>query len=389
MTFLRPIFSIISLLILAAAIYLLWSWHQGELMRRPDGTVELHRDDWRLWCGGILTLWSLLGRFLYLLLLAKPDPAPVVWKNGVGIVVEGANGERLNVQEFGPPDAPLILLTHGWSLDHTVWQYAVQDLSRDFRVVTWDLPGLGKSTATEISLSAFAADLKILLDRHQRPVLLVGHSIGGMTIQTLLRNDPTVQQKGVAGIVLVNTTYTNPLKTIVLGPLFRALRWPLIEPMLWLQIALKPITWLMSWQSYLSGSAHLTARLGFGRYVTRSQLDHTAWLMTVNSPSVQARGDLAMFRWDATAALPRISVPALVLGGEMDIVTLPEASNTIAQYIPRAQLQLFSGANHMGFIERAVDYNALIRVFAEKVLSPPKAVEPTSFETTATITPLG
>ncbi|MEZ2224331.1 hypothetical protein [Rhizobium sp. RCC_161_2] len=100
----------------------------------------------------------------------------------------------------------------------------------------------------------------------------------------------------MAGIVLFNTTYTNPLRTVVLSPLFRLLRWPLIEPALWLQIILMPIAWLMSWQSYLSGWTHLTARLGFGRHATRSQLGRVAWFMTVNSPSIQARGDLAMFR---------------------------------------------------------------------------------------------
>jgi pimeloyl-ACP methyl ester carboxylesterase len=372
MTFLRPIFSIISLLILIAALYILWTWYHGEPISRPDGTVELHRDNWRLWCGGILAAWSFAGRSLYLLLLAKPDAAPMTWDNGIGEAIDGANGEKLNVQESGPAAAPVIILTHGWSLDHTVWQYAVQDLSRDFRVITWDLPGLGRSTANEISLSAFAANLKILIERQRQPVLLVGHSIGGMTIQTLLRNDPAVQ-RSLTGIVLVNTTYTNPLKTIILAPLFRALRWLLIEPMLWLQIALKPLAWLMSWQSYLSGSSHLTARLGFGRHVTRSQLNHVAKLMTVNSPSVQARGDLAMFRWDATTALPRVAVPTLVLGGDVDIVTLPEASHTIAQYIPAAQLQMFGGVNHMGFLERADDYNSAIRAFGRTVLGSSKA----------------
>jgi len=112
---------------------------------------------------------------------------------------------------------------------------------------------------------------------------------------------------------------------------------------------------------------HISARLGFGRYVTRSQLDHTARLMTVNSPSVQARGDLAMFRWDATPALPRVGVPTLILGGEMDIVTKPDASKTMAQLIPAAELQVFEGVNHMGLLERANDYNDAIRAFARRV----------------------
>ncbi|WP_161974135.1 alpha/beta fold hydrolase [Rhizobium deserti] len=287
--------------------------------------------------------------------------------NENGIVITGADGERLQVFIDGPANAPTMLLTHGWSLDHSVWQYGVRDLSRDFRVVTWDLPGLGRSSAKQVSLSNMADNLQVLLGHLQQPVLLVGHSIGGMAIQTLLRDHPDVQKQAVAGVVLVNTTYTNPLRTIILSPLLRLLRWPLIEPMMWLQIILKPLAWLMSWQSYLSGSMHLTARLGYGTMVTRSQLEHTAWLMTTNSPSVQARGDLAMFRWRATETLAAISVPTLVLAGEADIVTKPDASRHIAQTVPGAFLQTFGHVNHMGFLEKSQDYNVAIRDFATKI----------------------
>jgi pimeloyl-ACP methyl ester carboxylesterase len=121
---------------------------------------------------------------------------------------------------------------------------------------------------------------------------------------------------------------------------------------------------LSSWQSYLSGSAHMSARFGFGRYVTRSQLDQTALLMTRNPPAVTARGDLAMFRWDSAQALARVDVPVLVMGGSADIVTKPEASRTIAATMPHAQLEIVEGVNHMGFLERADVYDAAIASFA-------------------------
>ena len=89
--------------------------------------------------------------------------------------------------------------------------------------------------------------------------------------------------------------------------------------------------------------------------------------MTRNPPAVLARGDLAMFRWDATAALPRLNVPVLVLGGSDDIVTKPEASETIAAKVPGARLEIVEGANHMGFLERADHYNAAITNFAASV----------------------
>jgi pimeloyl-ACP methyl ester carboxylesterase len=133
--------------------------------------------------------------------------------------------------------------------------------------------------------------------------------------------------------------------------------------MMRLNIVLLPLAWASSWQSYLSGSTHIATRIGFGKYVTRSQLDATAWMITCNSPAVSARGDLAMFRWDSEAAMAKGDVPVLVIGGDIDIVTKLEASRTIAS-AGSARLMVAEGANHMGPLERAGLYNGAIAEFA-------------------------
>lgn len=211
--------------------------------------------------------------------------------------------------------------------------------------------------------------------------MLVGHSIGGITIQTLIRDHPDIQQR-LAAIVLLNTTHTNPLRTMVFSGLMRTLQRPLLEPAMKLMMALHPLVWAMKWQSYLSGSAHLAHRLGFGRYVTRSQLEHATLLSTRNSPRVQARGNLAMFHWDATGALARLRIPCLVIGGDKDIVTKLEGNQAIARSSELARLEVVEGANHMGPMERADLYNDLIADFTLQVqpsatidVGPPKAVE--------------
>jgi hypothetical protein len=68
MSFLCPFFALFSLIILAAAAYLLWTWYQGELVRYPDGVVVRVREDWRLWAGVPLLAWSFIGRSAVLLL---------------------------------------------------------------------------------------------------------------------------------------------------------------------------------------------------------------------------------------------------------------------------------------------------------------------------------
>ncbi|HEX8301227.1 alpha/beta hydrolase [Sphingomonas sp.] len=365
--FLRFIFALLSLVILALAGYFLWEWYQGDPLRDADGVIRRHREDWRLWLGAALLAWSLFGRFVTRLLLAKGDTDPTHATRGKGRTIQSETGATIYLEEYGAVTAQPIVLTHGWSMDSTIWNYAKRDLAKNFRVLVWDLPGLGLSQRddSEICLSGFARDLKSVMAQvgDQRPIL-VGHSIGGMIIQTLARDDPQAFKK-VAGVALFNTTYTNPLKTMILSGLLQALRKPLIVPMLYLTIWLAPLVWLASWQSYLSGSTHISARFGFGRFVTRSQLDHVALLLTRAWPAVSARGDLAMIRWDGSAGMPNLTVPALVLGGGVDIVTKAEASETIAHRFPGAQLEIIEGVNHMGPVERSDLYNARLAAFAE------------------------
>jgi pimeloyl-ACP methyl ester carboxylesterase len=365
-TLLRIPFTLLSWAILAAAGYLLWRWYDGQWVWGSGGELVRLREDWRLWVGLGLLAWSFLGRLVVLPLIARPDDDPTRAERGDGRMIAGDSGSQLFVETEGPEKAPALLLTHGWGLDSTIWLYLRRDLGRRFRLTVWDLPGLGRSkAAAEVSLSAFAADLRGLVERARRPVVLVGHSIGGMTIQTLAREHPQLFGREVAGVVLLNTTHTDPLKTMALSGLARALRWPVLEPMLRLTVWLKPLAWLSAWQSYLSGSAHLANRFGFGAFVTRSQLEHTTLLATRNDPAVQARGNLAMFRWDAGDGLANLKVPTLVIGGDADLVTRLEASRRVAQAAPAATLQVIGKVNHMGFLERADVYNRAIAGFVD------------------------
>jgi pimeloyl-ACP methyl ester carboxylesterase len=362
--------TLLSLAILGAAGYLLWSWGQGDWVRGSDGELRLAREDWRLWAGLGLLAWSFLGRFVVLMLAARRDERPTRARREGGQALAGATGSTLHVETCGPAGAPPIVFTHGWGMDSTFWNYAKQDLGDRFRLTVWDLPGLGRSRAASrdsIQLRNFARDLAGLVGpAGGQPVVLVGHSIGGMVIQTLLRDHPTAHRR-IAGVVLLNTTYTNPLRTMVFSGLLTALQKPVIEPAMRLTMWLQPLVWASKWQSYLSGSSHLAHRLGFGRFVTRSQLEHVTLLSTRNPPAVEAKGNLAMMNWDASGALDGSPVPVLAIGGDLDLVTKLEASRTIAASAEAGALEVIHGVNHLGPMERADLYNALIAEFALRV----------------------
>ncbi len=366
--FMRFLFSLLSLVLLAATAYLLWTWYQGDSFIDVYHVRHLVRHDWRLWTGIAGLVWSFGGGGLLIKpFLAKPDKAPSRSAHPAGEIIPGANGAMLYVEQEGAPDEPVIILTHGWGLDSTIWSVAKRDLAKTFRVVSWDLPGMGKSKAPNaaVSLSSFAENLALVI-RHTgaERVVLVGHSIGGMSVQTLARDNSGLFNDRVAGVVLVNTSYHNPLKTMAFRGLAQALRFPILEPQLFITMLLWPIAWLSAWKSYLDGSAHVANRFGFGAYVTRSQLEQTTLLTIRNSQRAQAKGNLAMFRWDADRALADKNTPVLVIAGSWDIVTKPSASIHIAGTIPGAELMIVNKVNHMGFLERADLYNPAIARFA-------------------------
>ncbi len=369
----RLMMSFISLAVTALLGYLLWTWYQGDYVRDIHGTLYQVRENWRLWTAVALAVWSFGGGSLLIKpFLAKRDTDPVDPKRGKGETIKGANGASLYVESTGPADAPVIILTHGWGLDSTIWDYAKRDLSQKFRVVTWDLPGMGLSKAptAAVGLESFADNLKAII-RYTRAdrVVLVSHSIGGMATQTLARDNRAFYNRHVAGTVLVNTTYRNPLTTMILSPLARILRFPLIEPQFHLTMWLWPLAWLSAWKSYLDGTAHIANRLGFGAYVTHSQLAHTTLLSIRNSQKAQAKGNLAMFAWDATGAMRSVTGPVLLLAGSVDIVTKADASIAIAATSPTAAAEVIDKVNHMGFLERPDIYNSAFADFATEVFS--------------------
>ncbi|QTC90269.1 alpha/beta fold hydrolase [Brevundimonas goettingensis] len=379
---LKTVFGLISLLVLALAGWLIWSWWGGRLAPAGDGRGLIFvRDDWRLWTGLGLLTWSFLGRLPATLFLARGDTDPSRPRREAGVRVAGSDAE-LWVETRGGGGGLPIILTHGWGLDSTIWDYASRDLGEDHRLVLWDLPGLGRSKVgpSGVTLPAFAEDLRAVIDHvGETRVILVGHSIGGMTIQTLVRDAPDFVRKRVAGIVLINTTYTNPLRTMIFSKALTALRKPVLEPVFHLMTWLQALFWLGAWQSYLSGAAHIANRFGFGRFVTRSQLEHTTLLTTRNAPGVQARGNLAMFDWDAAGALATLDIPLLVLGGSADVITKAEASERIARE-GSGSVEIIDGVNHMGFLERAELYNLAIRSFAERLQGPQTDPFPSSFD---------
>ena len=278
-----------------------------------------------------------------------------------------AHGSELCVAAYGPVDGDPIVCVHGWGLESNEWYYAKRELGA-YRIITWDLPGLGHSTRPadrDWSLEKLARDLDAVIGfAGGRPVTLLGHSIGTMIILTYCKLFPEALGGRVERIVLAHGTYTNPVKTSSKPRLHATLQKPVLEPLCHLLVWLSPVMRVLNWMSYVNGSAHRsTERDSFSGKETREQLDFITRLYCKAPPDVIGRGMLAMFRYDATDVLERISIPTLIVAGDRDNTCVPEASRYMAERIPNAELEILPSAKHCGLFEWHEEFHEAVVSF--------------------------
>ena len=111
------------------------------------------------------------------------------------------NGVRLSYTDEGR-GVPL-LFVHGFPLSRGAWQKQIDELRTDYRVIAPDLRGFGESEASAgtATMSQFADDLRALLQELATgPVVLVGHSMGGLLVRVFANQYPDE----VVGMVLVD-----------------------------------------------------------------------------------------------------------------------------------------------------------------------------------------
>jgi len=322
--------------------------------------------------GALLVLLPVGGRYVvqYSFPAGSDEPVPL---HGEVHVLKRADGTNIHAEIFGRSGAPTLLLTHGWSTDGTEWYYAKRQLARQFRLIVWDLPGLGETDSwadRNLSLERMATDLHSVLSLSDgKPVVLVGHSIGGMINLTFCRMYPNDAGTRIAGIVEVDSSYTNPVKTTKNSELNLAIQKPIAEPLLHAMIPLSELFRAMNWISYHEGLQQLNnARSSFDGTETRGQVDLISRYGFLSSPAVVARGTLAMFHWDMTPELPQINVPVLMIVGKDDTTTLPAASATMSQAIPQGKLQVVDIGRHYTLLESNPVVDAAIASFAGRVL---------------------
>jgi pimeloyl-ACP methyl ester carboxylesterase len=158
----------------------------------------------------------------------RPDPdrdEPFGELRGRPQTVVATDGVPLHVEVNGPDDASLtVIFSHGYCMTQDSWHYQRRDLAdeADVRMVFWDQRSHGRSGRSDLdhaTIDQCGDDLLAVIEATTapgRPVVLVGHSMGGMTIMALADRHPELFGDRVVGVALVNTS-SGGLAELTLG----------------------------------------------------------------------------------------------------------------------------------------------------------------------------
>ncbi|MEI4279448.1 alpha/beta hydrolase [Klenkia terrae] len=305
-------------------------------------------------------------------------------------LVHATDGVLLHVEEVGPEDAPLtVVLVHGYSLSMASWTFQRRDLGRSLatgnghalqaRLVLYDQRGHGASArgdADRSTIDQLADDLVSVLDARvpRGPVVLVGHSMGGMTLLQLAARRPELFGTRVVGVALVSTS-AGGLDDLDLGlpgvvTRLRAAVFPVAGYVMrhrpgWAEFVRRAAADVVSWA---------TKALSFaGDDVDPRLVDYVDAMIGGTPVEVIAEFYPALVGLDASAALePLAAIPVLVLTGDADKLIPQGHSDRIVAALTAAgardvRYRVVPDSGHLVLLEHPDEVTAAITDLVRRV----------------------
>ncbi|MFC8716899.1 alpha/beta fold hydrolase [Kitasatospora sp. NPDC057198] len=281
------------------------------------------------------------------------------------VPAEDGTGLYVEVDEAPSGAGPTVVFCHGYCLNQDGWHFQRAALRGALRTVFWDQRSHGRSERSRsylageaASIDRLGADLEAVLDAvvPEGPIVLVGHSMGGMTVMALADRRPELFGPGgrVAGVALVGTLAGDwdavPLGLPAVGAKVVKRVAPGVIRALGRQVQLVEAT--RRWGSDLAAVFYRRFSFG-GKDVDPAVARFAEQLLDATPIDVVAEFYPTFSAHDKRAALAALDgLPVLVLAGTKDLLTPPEYSEAIAAELPGARLVLVEGAGHLVMLER-------------------------------------
>lgn len=286
----------------------------------------------------------------------------VVADDGVPLHVEiDEPDEAMSPDEAGEgarSGRPTVVLSHGYTLDLRSWFYQRQALHEaGYRVVAWDQRGHGSSGTGDVAaytVDQLGADLLAVLDAAapEGDLVLVGHSMGGMTVMALAEAQPRLIADRVLAVGLISTS-PGGLDRVTwgLGPLIGGVV-NKIGPLAMGRLAGRQELVDVALRGGRPLEEFLVARSSFASPVPMAVVRLTAEMIFGTSMEVMAAYVPGLSRHDKVAALEHLQgVEVLVLNGDHDVLTAPVHSDEIIAHLPGAEHVLVTDGGHVITLE--------------------------------------
>ncbi|MFE7632600.1 alpha/beta fold hydrolase [Kitasatospora sp. NPDC057518] len=289
-------------------------------------------------------------------------PRTVAAPDGTELYVE-LDGTGWSGPDGGTGAEPLtVVFCHGYCLNQDSWHFQRAALREGLRLVFWDQRSHGRSERSRSYLAGEPAgidqlggDLKAVVDAvaPTGPLVLVGHSMGGMTVMALADQHPELFRERVAGVALIGTL-AGDWNEVSLGlpkagaKLFKKVA-PGVVKLLGRQVDLVEATRRLG----SDVAAVFYRRFSFGgRDVDPGVVRFAEQLLDATPIDVVAEFYPVFGAHEKYGALDALrGLPALVLAGTKDLLTPSTHSEAMAERLPGAELVLAEGAGHLVMLE--------------------------------------
>jgi pimeloyl-ACP methyl ester carboxylesterase len=284
--------------------------------------------------------------------LLSGDERPVTADDGTRLHVEVDEGE-------GGGDVT-VLLSHGLALEQGSWHFQRRDLRSHpavRRLVLWDQRGHGRSGRGPdgaLTIDQLGRDLERVLEATapDGPVVLVGHSMGGMTVMSLADRAPQLFGDRVIGVALVATSPGRLAEVSFGAPAAAARALRRSAPRALAGLHRRPTLVTRGRRLGADVEYVLTKRYSFATDVPPSLVRFVTRMHDATGLDVLAELFPAFDAHDKLDALGVLDgVETLVLGGEDDLITPVDHSRAIAERLPGAELVVVPDAGHLVMLE--------------------------------------
>jgi pimeloyl-ACP methyl ester carboxylesterase len=290
--------------------------------------------------------------------------------------VRASDGVRLHVEVDEPPGGgrATVVFVHGYSLNLDCWHFQRQALRPDHRLVLFDQRSHGRSQrgpASSATIEQLGRDLRSVLDATADggPVVLVAHSMGGMTVMALAEQEPALFGTAITAVCLISSS-AGDLSSVTLG--LPGLPGRLMHrgaPAVTAVLARAPGLVESGRRAGSDLGYVLTRRLAFGTPVPAALVEFTDEMLASTPVDVVAEffpGFQTHERYETLAVLR--GVPTLVLCGSRDRMTPIDHSRKIAELLPDADFEVAEGAGHMVMLECHQQVTRAIRHLVDRAV---------------------